>query len=197
MKPLAGLALLILGTAAYAGGLYKWVDESGKVHYSDSPPLQSQQQGVAELSKQGAVTKPAESPAARQAREAAEAAQKQRDAQQLENTRRDNALVESYANLQQLQAERAKQQAVLQSALDALQLRSRGLTLQIQGIQQDIAQSRRNKQAPPQNSQRNLNVLQAEQAELARQISAKQQELAAFRQKTQNDLNRYRQLRGG
>ncbi|UGA36035.1 hypothetical protein JOS77_15855 [Chromobacterium haemolyticum] len=44
----------------------------------------------------------------------------------------------SYANLQQLQAERAKQQAVLQSALDALQQRARGLTLQIQGIQQDI-----------------------------------------------------------
>lgn len=196
MKPLAGFALLMLGTVAYAGGLYKWVDESGKVHYSDSPPLQSQQQGVAELSKQGSVTKPAESPAARQAREAAEAAQKQRDAHQLENTRRDNALVESYANLQQLQAERAKQQAVLQSALDALQQRARNLTLQIQGIQQDIAQSLRNKQAPPQNSQRNLHVLQSEQGELTKQISLKQQELATFRQKTQNDLNRYRQLRG-
>lgn len=195
MKTLAGL-LLLLGTAANAGGLYKWVDESGKVHYSDSPPLQSQQQGVAELSKQGTVTKPAESPAARQAREAAEAAQKQHDVQRLENTRRDNALVESYASLQQLQAERAKQQAVLQSALDALQLRAQGLAMQVRNTQQDIAQSQRNKQAPPQNSLRNLKVLQAEQQDLAKQITVKQQELAAFHQKTQNDLSRYRQLRG-
>ncbi|UGA36034.1 hypothetical protein JOS77_15850 [Chromobacterium haemolyticum] len=59
-----------------------------------------------------------------------------------------------------------------------------------------MSHSLRNKQAPPQNSQRNLHVLQSEQSELAKQISIKQQELAAFRQKTQNDLNRYRQLRG-
>ena len=195
MKTLAGL-LLLLGIAVNAGGLYKWVDESGKVHYSDAPPLQNQQQGVAELSKQGTVTKPAESPAARQAREAAENMQKQRDAQQLENARRDNALVESYASLQQLQAERAKQQAVLQSALDALTLRAHGLAMQVHNVQQDIAQSQRNKQAPPQNSQRNLKVLQAEQQDLAKQIAVKQQDLAAFRQKTQNDLARYRQLRG-
>ncbi|MBI3146261.1 MAG: DUF4124 domain-containing protein, partial [Pseudogulbenkiania sp.] len=42
MPRLPGLLLALLPLTALAGGtLYKWVDQSGKVHYSDAPPLQT------------------------------------------------------------------------------------------------------------------------------------------------------------
>jgi hypothetical protein len=39
VKPLLTLALLAAAFPAW-GAVYKWVDESGKVHYSDQPPPQ-------------------------------------------------------------------------------------------------------------------------------------------------------------
>ncbi|SDK61707.1 DUF4124 domain-containing protein [Microbulbifer yueqingensis] len=36
------LALLLLAPAAGADGLYRWVDEEGKVHFGDRPPRQAQ-----------------------------------------------------------------------------------------------------------------------------------------------------------
>jgi glutaredoxin len=33
-----GAALMCLAAAAAAAGAYKWVDENGKIHYSDAPP---------------------------------------------------------------------------------------------------------------------------------------------------------------
>ncbi len=38
MKPWLLLSWLLLPLAAGAQGLYKWVDEKGVVHYSDTPP---------------------------------------------------------------------------------------------------------------------------------------------------------------
>ncbi len=39
MKPWLLLSWLLLPLAAGAQGLYKWVDEKGVVHYSDTPPV--------------------------------------------------------------------------------------------------------------------------------------------------------------
>lgn len=44
MKWIASLAVLALALPAW-GGLYKWIDDDGKVHYSDQPPpVNSKQQ---------------------------------------------------------------------------------------------------------------------------------------------------------
>ena len=38
MKWIATLSLVAIALPAWAGEMYKWVDETGKVHYSDQPP---------------------------------------------------------------------------------------------------------------------------------------------------------------
>ena len=35
----AGVALLVIGASAYPGRLFRWVDDSGQVHYSDRKPM--------------------------------------------------------------------------------------------------------------------------------------------------------------
>lgn len=46
-------SLLLLSATATAGGLYRWTDENGKVHYSDSVPPSLAQRGHAELDEHG------------------------------------------------------------------------------------------------------------------------------------------------
>ena len=114
------LSWLIAGVAQAGGALYKWVDEVGHVHYSDSPPLQSQQQGVAELSRQGMIKRPAENPAARHQREAAALAEQQQQRLQAEQRRRDRALLDSYRSVNELRADREKQLWILIEARRAM-----------------------------------------------------------------------------
>ncbi|OWY40809.1 DUF4124 domain-containing protein [Xenophilus sp. AP218F] len=195
MKPLAGGILLLLAASALADGpLYKWVDDAGKTHYSDAPPLQSQSRGVAELNRQGTVRKPAESEAERKAREASAAAARQLQQRQQQAARYDQALLQSYPSLQDLKAARERQLATLQAALSALQQRARGLALQQNELSRDIAGSQQRKQPIPAIALRNLQTVQNEQRDLAVQLRAKEAEIGGLRQKTQQDIVRYQQL---
>jgi len=57
MKKIALLtSFFLLSTASYAG-LYRWVDDTGKVHYSDKVPVAASKKTHSELSDDGVVTK--------------------------------------------------------------------------------------------------------------------------------------------
>lgn len=64
------LSLGCLGSQVTAGGLYRWVDSNGKVHYADSVPPNYSQGGHAELNTLGMTIKKV--PAAKTSEQAAE-----------------------------------------------------------------------------------------------------------------------------
>lgn len=55
--------LLLLTTAAWAGSIYKWVDDQGVVHYSDHAPQEDQVEGVVET-RQAVSGNPSSPPSA-------------------------------------------------------------------------------------------------------------------------------------
>jgi hypothetical protein len=78
---------------------YKWTDDKGVVHYSDSLPPDAVNRGTVQLNKQGvpiAKTDPALTPEQRKARAAEEERQKQLAKEQEDQARRDRALLSSY-----------------------------------------------------------------------------------------------------
>lgn len=188
------LSWLIAGVAQAGGAFYKWVDEAGHVHYSDSPPLQSQQQGVAELSRQGMIKRPAESPAARHQREAAELAEQQQQRLQAEQRRRDRALLDSYRSVNELRADREKELVTQQTLLTSLQARQRDLTNQLQGLQREADALRRRGATVPPVFMQNSRVLQQELVNNRRQIINKQAEIQTARQNLAQDVQRLQQL---
>lgn len=78
MKWIATLALLALALPAWGADMYKWVDENGKVHYSDRPPPANARQQTTiqpKVPPQSAATPPAApegQPAGTKAKTAAE-----------------------------------------------------------------------------------------------------------------------------
>lgn len=105
---LTTLVILILATAAH-GKLYKWVDEDGKVHYSDKMPPDQIKHAHQELNQHGVVkenVKRALTPEERKAK--AEELKKQREleeqkrleAERLERER--NTILKSYSNAGQI-----------------------------------------------------------------------------------------------
>lgn len=128
---LAGL--LACAPILVSATLFKWVDEQGRVHYSDKPPMQAPQQGVSELDRQGRVKREAESAVQKRVREADEATRRAAEAQAREAARRDRALLESYRGPADVERERdrrlAENHVVLQGLLaqrEALAAKSAG-----------------------------------------------------------------------
>ncbi|HJV03412.1 MAG TPA: DUF4124 domain-containing protein [Burkholderiaceae bacterium] len=194
MPRLAGLLLALLPLTTLAGGtLYKWVDESGKVQYSDAPPLQTPR-GLLELDRQGGVTRAVETPQERTAREAREAAGQAEAARQRYQARYDKGLVESFQSPDELRSEREKQLVVQHSILN-------GLLNDRKTLQQNIVQQTRQIEAlqksgkPPQPTlNANLGVLRQQAANLEVAINSRQAEIASQTKRMQYDLERYRQL---
>ena len=101
-----GLPLVIAGALLFAGAceaqLYKWVDENGKVQYSDSVPPSANDRARKELRADGTLKRETERAATAEekriaALRAAEEA-KAREAK-LEQERKDKALLSTYADL--------------------------------------------------------------------------------------------------
>ncbi|KJV30256.1 hypothetical protein VI06_08455 [Aquitalea magnusonii] len=188
------LILLSCGAAMADGGLYKWVDDAGKVHYSDAPPLQHQKQGVAELNRQGVVRKQAESEQARQQREASEAVRKQEQQRQLDSARYDKSLLESYRSVDELRQDREKQLGILQASLDAQYSRMKTLNLQLRDMLKEQTVNQQQHRPVPAGLQHNIQVIQQEQKGLGTLIATKQAEYNNVRQKMQEDIARYQQI---
>lgn len=102
---LRGLLLFAAGLAVHSAALattFRWVDQNGKVQYSDVMPPSMAGQSHSELDKQGRVirevqrTRMTEAERQRQQENVARLAEEKR--QQTEQRRRDMALLSTYAN---------------------------------------------------------------------------------------------------
>lgn len=191
------LTLLSCSAAMADGTLYKWVDDTGKVHYSDAAPLQNQKQGVAELNRQGVVRKQAESEQARRLREASEAQHKLEQQHQLDSARYDKSLLESYRNINELKADREQQLSILQASLEAQYSRLKSLNLQLRDMLKEQDLNQKQQRPVPAGLQHNIQVIQQEQKGLGALIATKQAEYNHVRQKMQEDMVRYQQINRG
>lgn len=109
------LVLLLMVCSSHAAKLYKWVDENGKVHYSDKVPPEHNKYAREEMNDQGVVTDAKErelTPEEKKARaaelqKARELAEQQRlEAIRIEKERK--AILMSYSSEEQI--ERLKQE---------------------------------------------------------------------------------------
>ncbi|OHC89503.1 MAG: hypothetical protein A3J87_03285, partial [Sideroxydans sp. RIFOXYB12_FULL_59_6] len=60
MKPVTALLLLSFFSLSAHAALNKWVDAEGKVHYSDSPPVDAKVESVRNISGKGQEAAPAD-----------------------------------------------------------------------------------------------------------------------------------------
>ena len=98
---LVAAAAILASPGAARAALYKWVDEKGVVHYTDTLPPEATDKARTELNKQGVEVKKTDkalTPEQRRAIEQESQKQKQLARQQEEIARRDRALLSSYTS---------------------------------------------------------------------------------------------------
>ncbi len=111
--------------------MYKWVDEKGVTHYTDTMPPDAVNKANTQLNQQGVPvrkTEPAITPEQRKAREAE--AERQREAAKLqeETARRDRALLDSYTTESDIDLAKNRSLRTVENALKSAQAYSAQLT---------------------------------------------------------------------
>jgi hypothetical protein len=187
------------------GRLYRWVDQNGVVHYSDSVPPEFAEtdrdilnkQGVAVGSEEGLITAEERAEMERLEAEAAERRQRQQDA-----ARRDNMLLETYLTVDDIEDLRDRRLELLESQIKVTELylanlRKRLATLQVEASHYKPHSDRDDAAELPDelalDIARTLSSIQLYEQRLSRTRSDQSEVRASF----DRDIVRFKELKGG
>ena len=198
--PLAAALLLALALGAPGAAraaLYKWVDDKGVVHYSDTVPPEAVNKGSVQLSPQGIPVKkvdPAISPEQRKAREAEQERQRDAARQQSETARRDRALLDSYTTGNDIDLAKSRATKTLQAALQSAQAYSTQLTKRKVALLERKAAL--GGKPVPADIERELAAVDAELARQSDIIAQKNRQLVEVAARYDADKERWQALKG-
>jgi hypothetical protein len=191
------LALAVAPASAQSGPIKKCVDSKGKTYYTQTPPPECLGKEVEDLSKQGNVIRRQEAmltPEQLAAREAEEKRKKEAEAQAKEEKRKNQALLNTYATEKDIEDGRKR-------ALDQAEQATKE-------IQKHIAESKKRakaleaekefyaKKPMPKKLQDDIRNNEADIQLQESSLAGRKKELDEINAKYDEDLRRYRELKG-
>jgi DNA repair exonuclease SbcCD ATPase subunit len=184
------------GTAAGAGGMYKWVDDQGVVHYTDRIPPESVSKGATVLDKQGRSVKTIDPAPTAEQRKAIEAeAERQRDVAKAnaEQARRDRALTQSFSSEAEIDVARARAISTMEGQLTTIGAYIADMSRRKQDLEQRKA-GYASKPVPAQ-VDTELNSVTEELARQNALQAQKKEALAAIGKKYDADKKRWQEIK--
>lgn len=189
--------LLIASQAVLAQHVYRWVDESGEVHYGHAVPPEHAHRGYDRLGRDGTVREsvaPALTPEERAARAARLALEAEAEAEQRSQETRDRMLLAAYRSADDIEAAMLMQLAALEAQRSQL---NSALADEVRRFENQIAraaqQNRDGFEVPEQLTQ-SINVSRAETQRLRRRLVELDEEEQAIRQRFKAEADRFREL---
>jgi hypothetical protein len=192
-KLLLPLLLAVAALPAQAK-LYKWVDENGKVHYTDTLPPASASQGNAELSKGGNVVKKTESAEEIQKRLAAEAEAAERRKAAAEQARKDRALLATYTSEKEIDLARDRALEHHNLIIQSAQARLKQLGPSTKELSEKIASASKKGKPAPAHLKQQYDAKRAETEDAQRTIKTNEEAMAKVRERYEAEKLRFREL---
>lgn len=195
VKPTAFSVLLLALTAPTVNAaMYRWVDSSGRVHYSDTLPATYQKSGASEMSKQGLVIKRTQSESER----AAEAVRKAEEAKvrevQQKQAQQDRALTATYTTEAEIDLARDRALEHHRLAIKSAEARSKAVEVNRADIMARVEKARKRRGTTPPNLLAEQNQVERESLEIKRVILKNQEAMVQVREKYTADKARFREL---
>lgn len=201
LLPALLLVLLLasgMTVSAHAGKLYKWVDEKGQVHYGDSIPPEYAEQGRSELNQQGMTVKTtdgAKTPEQLAEIKKAEAHKAEEKKRAEEQAAYDRTLMRTYSGEDDILRSRDQKLAALEITLSITQGNLNTVTKQLDDLNKRAEGLQGANKPLPEKLQKDIGALQTQQQQYQDFIKAKQAEQNKIKEKTEAELNRYREIK--
>lgn len=190
--------LAIIGsTELLAAKLYKWVDDKGVTHYSETMPPELKDRKSTEIDKWGRVLKQNEAPPTPEQLRALEE-KKERQAletkQAAEQRRRDNALMNTYTTESEINAARARAIAGATQTREAIEVRQKMLRARTEDLRRNLEALRKAGKSVPDSLRDELAANEKDEARIAGDIKTKNDEIEQIAAKYDQDKQRFREL---
>ncbi|MCB5197498.1 DUF4124 domain-containing protein [Deefgea salmonis] len=183
------MPLLLFNQLSYAA-LYRWVDEAGKVQYSDKPPV-GQSKSLMELDKSARVRKGNE--AILTPEEKRDLAEKKRAEQELQ--RADKALLQSFSKPEEVDLLRDRQIAAVDAGMQTYILRRTTLQKRLEAQQSQLDKLNNKQLAISAELLADVAVTKKELADIDKAIATQQRAVIAIKEKSDMQKKRLIELR--
>ncbi|MCX7205304.1 MAG: DUF4124 domain-containing protein [Proteobacteria bacterium] len=191
LRGLCTFLLLALLTAPAFAKLYRWVDETGRVQYSDKPPVTVPTSGISELNKSGMVKT---TPAPVLSREEKEKI-KIEQALQKEQQRKDRALLQSFSKPEEIDLIRDRRIGVVESGIAANKTRMQNAVARKTRLDTQMARIKKSKRDVPVDLASELLSVQKEVSDIDADNKSKNNEIENIKMKAEEDKKRLLELR--
>jgi chromosome segregation ATPase len=194
------LALAAIATAAdgpKGSKLYKWVDEKGVTHYTQTLPGDVNQKGNTELDRRGRVLRKNDAALSEDQIRAIEDEKirlKQSEKRMEEQRRKDNALINTYTTEAEIDGARDRAVGGATQALQAIEVRLKGARAQLATMTQHADKLRKANKPVPDAITEEISSQQADIAKVDAEHLAKKAEIQRIRDRYESDKTRFREL---
>lgn len=191
MRGLSFFLLLSLWMTPVSAKLYRWVDETGRVQYSDKPPVTAPAAGITELNKSGMV-KSTPTPAISQEERDKQQALLQ---QQKEQQRKDRALLQSFSGPGDIDLIRDRRIEMIQSVAAGNVTRLQAALERKARLDKQISRLEKSKRPVPADLNAEMASVKKEINDLEADKQIKRNEIETVRQKAEEDKKRLAELK--
>lgn len=189
------VALFVVGAAQAA--LYKYVDEKGRVQYSDKPPTEKDKGGV-QMSNRGIVLKKLDTGMTADQKKATEedlARKKQEEAKAAEQRRQDNALLHSFSSVQEIDMKRDREVQSIEAMIGNLREQQRAVGARLADERKRLEHHAKRSQPAPDALKEDIQRNESQMKVIREEIDRRYQEIVATRAKYETLRRRYQELR--
>jgi chromosome segregation ATPase len=194
------VALTAIASAAEPKGaskLYKWVDEKGVTHYTQTLPGDVNQKGNTELDRRGRVVKKNDAALSEQQIQAIqdEKARNRQDEKRLEEQRRkDNALINTYTTEAEIDDSRNRAVGGALQAQQAIEAQLKSMRSQLAALEKQVETLKKAKRPVGEGFAEEIASHKADIARTEGEYKAKEAEIQRIRDRYDADKARFREL---
>lgn len=181
-----------------AAKLYKWVDDKGVTHYGETIPPEYAHKDREQLNKAGRVVERKEvlTPEERQAKELEEIRKREEREAALEQKRRDNALLNTYSNVKEIDLARDRNLQQVKARINGVGSQIKAANEKLGGLRKEADGYAKTGRKIPASLQDDLKESRARLAKLQRDMEKSRAEKAAVEARYDADKARYMELTG-
>ncbi len=191
-RPLIAVALLAVAPLAAGQTLYRYVDQNGKVHYSERPPIEATGRTTDKLGPSGTLRARTNAAPTAEERAAAEAERKRKEQEEAESrveNRRTQAILNAYASENDLEKARAESLRPVREIISETEAKVARLDARWTELDAE-AKALQGKPLPPK-LRADLRQVESERNALRLLLEAKQKEERAIISRFDEDKRRY------
>jgi len=190
----AGISL----TSPAGAVMYKWVDDKGTTHYSETIPPEHANKDRVELDKSGRIIgeEQVPTPERRRAQKEQEATRHAEEEAELERRRHDHALLNTYSSVKEIDLARERNLQQVQAHIDSITSQIENYSEKLQALKKENNATMAAGQKRPPSLKSEMQHINEHLTQLQEELEKAKRKKTAVEERFNTDKARYQELTG-